>query len=278
MAKHRLTFFDRVYRADHDKHKAWLTWVNDPGTNNLQDVFEGGEPASIPYAIVDLSAVASYQLGRQVPQSAKYILRGVTISYRPQDDNLLTAENEDEGFFSGKLKWYADTDHGREALSLARQVEQHQEKGAVDLDSFLLSTDKDYSAMRFSWSDDGDVLYPTQCFTFGAGVWTLGALESVYNSMTEPCQSNALFNGRFPGRQAIGWTATFSAGRGDQNHAQVNNNPDFHKEGLYHEILAGLLSCTVEHSSIRQWAEDGVFDMFADDLQWYIGLDYEVIV
>ena len=277
MAKHRLTFFDRVFRNTHADHKNWLTWVNDPGTNNLQDTFEGGEPASVPYAIIDLSAVASYQLGRQVPQSAKFILRGITVSYRPQDDTIVTAENEDEGFFAGKLKWYADTEHGRKALGLARAVERHVESGQLDADSFLLSTERDYSALRAGWSQAGDIAYPTLTPDIAAGAWTLGSLEVLYNSMTEPAENNALFNGRFPGRQAVGWCATWSSGRGSNNHAEVNNNPDFHKEGLYHEVLAGLLSCTVEHSSIRQWAQDGL-DAIADDLQWFIGLDYEVVV
>ena len=141
----------RVLRWDHAEWNGWATFVNDPGTNNLQDTFEGGEPLSIPTAVVDLSSAASIALGRQVSQSAKFRLRSVTIGYRAHDDTTVTFENESDAAFQGVLKWFADTDHFRKACSLARQVEQANESLDVDLDSFLLSTDKDFSGFRMDW-------------------------------------------------------------------------------------------------------------------------------
>lgn len=274
MAKHRLTFYDRMMRAGASGSVAWLTWVNDPGTNNLQDTFEGGEPLSVPYGIIDLSAVASYQLGRQVPQSAKFILRGVTIAYRPHDSGVA---NESDAMFAGKLKWITDTAHGREALALAREIERETEKEAVDADSFLLSTDKDYSAMRMNWSNAGDVAHGTVCSTLviPAGEWTINQVGAYYDSMTAPSETNALFNGRFPGRQAIGWSATVAAGTAPTGGGlvEIGDHGDYEREGLYHEVLAGLLSCTVEHSTDAQFQ-----GLVEDDYQWFIGLDYEVVV
>jgi len=278
MPKMRLSFYDRMTRNTHSDHVPWLRWINDPGTNNLQDTFEGGEPLSVPYGIVDLSSVASYQLGRQVPQSATYTLRGITIAYRPHDDTTTTFENESDAMFAGKVKWYSVTDHAKEMLSLVRQVEQASEEDQVDLDSFLLSTDTDYKALRMNWSSDGDVQYATQLSSELAAdlapnnYWALSQVVQVYNGMTQVPQTNAMFNGRAPGRQAIGWSATTTSGADGLGNANIGHHQDFVAQGLYHEILAGLLSITVEHSSIA--SQQGLVE---DDYQWYIGIDYEVV-
>ena len=143
MAKHRLTFFNRVEQPGTGID--WLRWISDPGTNNLQDAFEGGEPATTPYCIIDLSAAASDILGRQVAQSSNYTLKGITMSYRPHDS---VADNESDCTFYGRFRFSPNTDHFKEMMQLGRKVEQAIEDQEIDSDSFLLSLDNDYSALR----------------------------------------------------------------------------------------------------------------------------------
>lgn len=257
----------------------WSNWIVDPGTNNLQDPFEGGEPNVTPYAVLDLSALASSLLGRQVPQSAQYRLRGVTVGFRNHDDTIVTHENHAETAFQGVVKWYTPTEHALKALSLARQIEREQEGDEVDGDSFLLSTDKDYGAVRFGWSGDDDVEYQTS-HTIGGlfgDYWDLQSVRTAYNSMTLPSETNALFNGRFPDRSSIGWNAQVASGDFTGQSTNANNSLgggyDYNRTDLYHEVLAGLMMIDIQHSTIA--APHGAFE---DDYQWYVGIDFEVIV
>ena len=268
----RLSIHGRVLRNNDPNWNGWLTWVTDPGTNNLQDTFAGGEPTDIPVAVVDLSAAASSILGQQVVQSAKYRLRGVTIGYRAHDGGV---DNESDAAFQGQLRWFADTDHFREAMSLARQIENNAESDAIDLDSALLSTDKDYSAMRMDFGANyGGTRYATAEDIVGVtgGTWNLLEVANAYNVMTAPDQSNALFNGRFPGYSSLGWNATISSGAAPAGggEAQVNSFVDFH-QNMFHEVGMGLLQLTVTHSTIA--AHQG---MVEDDYQWWVGFDFEV--
>lgn len=272
MAKHRLSVWGRVVRDDHAAWNGWVTWVNDPGTNNLQDTFEGGEPASIPLAVVDLSSAASIMLGRQVSQSATYKLRGVTIGYRAHDDTTVTAENESDAAFQGNLRWFANTDHFKEANSLARRIEEANESLVVDLDSFLLSNEKDYSGFRMDWfTGSQGVKFPTAESVAGitGGTYSLLEIATAYNNMTAPSETNALFNGRFPGIQELGWNATVSSGYG----GNVEGFHDFQSNPLMHEIGRGLMALEVTHSTIA--SHQGLVE---DDYQWYVGFDFEVTV
>ena len=205
MVMQRLSVAGRITRQGQGG-VPWVHWVVDPGTNNIQDPFVGGEPSEVPYAIVDLSHAASVALGRQMTQSATYRLRGFTVAFRNDDTGT---NNESDTAYSGLLRWYANTDHFKEALSLAREVEQIAESSQVDGDGFLLSNEKDYSALRFGWSAQDDVAYQTAEGLEGllVGQWTLQEVNVLYNIMTAPDETNALFNGRFPGLQNHLWDA-----------------------------------------------------------------------
>lgn len=273
MAKARITGFDRV--MEKGSGTKWLNWVNDPGTANVQDAFDGGEPVSTPYAIVDLSALASDVLGRQMSQSATYRLRGLTVGFRNHDDTPAGVQNESESAFQGQFEWFSDTEHGRKALSLARQTEREMESDEIDSDSFLLSDEKDYSAVRFGWSANDDVWYQTNYS--GGTQWTLMQVRNVYNAMTAPDENNALFVGRFPNRQRLGWNTQVASGAyadgmgGDNGETSLGGGYDHNQTGLYHEVLAGLMACFITHSSISD--PQGTIE---DEYEWYIGVDLEV--
>jgi len=276
MPKQRLTFYNRAIAVQGAGSVPWIHWVNDPGSQDLQDAFEGGEPASVPYAIVDLSAAASAMMGRQMSQAADYKLRGVTIAYRPTDDNILTAENESETMFGGMLRFWPNTDHFKEAMALARRVESHGETGVIDADSLLLSTEKDYSGFRVGFSTNDDVKFATAEGLSGlsAGVWTISEIQAIYNTMTAPDQQNALFNGRFPRFQELGWSAVVSSGAADDTsgvNGLIHTHQDYERIGLNHEVGMGLVGVYVTHSSMA--SAQGLVE---DDYQWFIGMDFEV--
>ena len=269
----RLTVFGRITR-DGEGGVGWANWVNDPGTNNIQDPYVGGEPTSVPYCVIDLSAAASEVLGRQMTQSAKYRLRGFTVAFRNDDTGT---NNESDTAYNGYMRWYPDTEHFREALSLAREVERVNEMDEADADSYFLSTEKDYSAVRFGWSAADDVHYQTTEGITGllVGQWTLEEVKILYNLMTAPDETNALFNGRFPGLMAMAWDCI--VGGGTQIPAVSGQSTvahsDCHKTGLLHEVGAGLLTCAITHSSCEE--QQGLDE---DEHTWWVGLDFEVSV
>lgn len=270
----RLSVWGQVLRATSPQHNGWATWIEDPGVNNSQDTFEGGEPSTVPYCVIDLSKAASVALGQQVVQSQKFRLRGVRIGYRHLDAGVV---NESDAAFQGVLKWFADTEHFREAMSLVRQLEREVESGLVDADSYLLSTDKDYSALRIGWNgSNSEIQFPTvEGFSALAGDhYNLDALAGVYNIMTAPDESNALFNGRFPGHQGLGWNATISSAGESQADGLARGGPydDFVAEGMLHEVGAGILAVEVTHSTPSE--QQGLVE---DDYEWWVGFDFEVM-
>ena len=273
MAMERLSVFGKITREGEGGVR-WAHWVNDPGSNNIQDPFIGGEPSSEPYCVIDLSGAASELLGRQMTQSAKYRLRGFTVAFRNDDTGT---NNESDTAYSGTMKWYPDTAHFREALSLARQVEKANEADEMDADSFYLSNEKDYSAVRFGWSAADDVAFQTTEGIAGllVGQWTLEEVKILYNLMTEPNETNAMFNGRFPTNMCHAWDSIVGGGTQVPAVSGQSNvmHSDFHSGSLFHLVGAGLLTCAITHSSCEE--QQGLDE---DEHTWWIGLDFEVSV
>lgn len=252
-------------------YNGWVRWTNDPGVNNTQDAFEGGEPASVPVAIVDLSAAASQLLGKQVQQSQNFRLRRVQVGYRAHD---AVADNESDVAFQGRIEWFAPTDHFKEAMSLARAVERAGEDFAVDADSLFLSTEQDYSAMRMGWSNQDQVQFQTveNLSAIAGSQWSVAQVGEVYNVMTLPPQNNALFNGRFPAPSSLMWHATLSSGADNADGAgRLGHSADFIQDGMLHDVGMGLMALTVTHSTPA--SHQGAVE---DDYQWWVAFDFEV--
>lgn len=275
MPKHRLLISRKT--AAIGSSQSWLRFVEDPGDGGVTSTFVGGEPATVPRMIVDLSSAASQLLGQQVAQSATFRLRGMTIGFSPKDDLV---NNESDGAFNGRCLWYGDTEHGRRALSFARRVERAAESDEVDGDSFLLSTEKDYSAVRFGMSQDDDVLYQTLSGSIFADYeqWNLAKVMEAYDAMTAPNQNNALFNGRAPGRQSFGWQTSHSSG--DQigiAGIEAGNGgwmtPHWFQQPLMHDVLAGLLEIQILGSTMA-----GSEGTILDDWHTEVTVDFEVVV
>lgn len=216
--------------------------------------------------------------------SATYRLRGMTIGFSPKEESSpLGVNNESDGAFNGRCLWFADTDHGRKALSLARKVERADEASEMDGDGLFLANDKDYSAHRFNLRDDNEVVYPTVSGSIldaqGRDQWSLFAVREAYNTMTEPCQNNALFTGRFPGRMSFGWQTSHTSGdqAGLMESVEFGNGgwmtPHWHQQQLMHSCLAGLIEVYVLGSTMA-----GGEGSIQDDWHTEITVDWEVTV
>ena len=204
--------------------------------------------------LIDLSQALSQRLGRQMSMYSTYKVDYISISIVNQDDNI---DNESGAEFSGKIHWYTPTKHRIDALQLMRQVEKHAESGELDADSFLLSTEKDYTGVRFNWDGDNQVIYPTsEAFTVLDGdQWDMDELFDIYNVMEgEPTQNNALWTGRTGYTDQVSWNCFYrnSSWKDDP----IDNDQIYHPESnlfqisnLDAEVLGGLLVIAVDNSS-----------------------------
>lgn len=161
-----------------------------------------------PNYLVDLSKLASNALGKQASMMSEYKIHSVTIGIRPVDD---VTDNTEGAVFAGNHLMVLATEHGKTALQLARRTEKQLEMTQFDGDSFLLSTDKDYSGFRYNWYPGLTHRVVEHATTCGLpnldSEWNLREISLYYDQMTSPDESNALFNGRAPGIISTMWKA-----------------------------------------------------------------------
>lgn len=135
-------------------------WViNTPVGSNLSPDADGVF-GTTKYALIDLSYLLSEKLGRQMPMTATYRLKGLQIGLRNVDD---TDDNDRGAFMGGTVFWHTPTKHKIDALQTARYVEYLNEADQVDGDSKFFSDNwqNEYSGFRFNWNEDSQVLFPT---------------------------------------------------------------------------------------------------------------------
>lgn len=187
---------------------------------------------------------------------AGYKIHSVTMGIRPVDDLF---DNDESTFFAGRIGWFPVTDHSKKMLKLARQVEKAAEDSQIDADSFLLSTDNDYSGMRFGWSADDQVQYqtPENISGYGGTQWDLESLRQVYNQQSTVPQSNALFNGRVPDVCTAQFIMALASGQGAGDSPPPGGNSADHHIPINCEALCGLLWGQFRYSGSD---EDGTVD------------------
>lgn len=243
----------------------WSQTAGEPAAGDI-DIDNDGVVAPSHQFIADLSQIASSVLGRQVSMMRPVILHGVSIGIRPVDD---VTDNDESAFFGGRLFFYPATDHRLEALGLARRVENLIESQEVDTDSFLLSTEVDYSGFRYGWDLDNQVKYQTAGYP-GGGDWKITQIFSAYNLMTAPDQANALFTGRVGEAMGMQWVCALASGVGTGDSPPPGgHSADWIRSSLRHEILP-IMKGTVEYSSSD---EEGAVD---DDYTVHVELDFSV--
>ena len=227
----------------------WFSWIAGASAADIDIDNDGVMPDT--RALVDLSQALSQRLGRQMSMMSVYKVNYIRIELENVDD---VSDNDDGASFGGKVNFWSPTKHRMNAMKLMRSTEQHVEKGSIDQDSFFLSTDHDYSGLRFNWDGDSQVVHATsEGFSALAGSeWDLQELFNVYNQMVEPAtvQSNAMWaaDGRCGFPENIGFSCGYWNNVGGayqpQSYAFEWNGGD-----QYIEVLGGLLELDVITSS-----------------------------
>ena len=214
---------------------------------------------------MDLSHGLGYTLGKQLPMTAIYRVKGIGISIRPVDD---IDDNDDGGImFGGQIKWLPPNKHMIDAIQAAREVERLSESTQIDTDSDLFGTaTRDYTGFRFGWRTESDVIYATrEGFDEGDEVeggtpsWclfeddgALGILDN-YNSWKgltpHQDQNRALWTRRVghPANMkwAVSWVSHGEAGVGVAPQADYRWQSD--KNHI--DVVGGILLVDVQYSS-----------------------------
>lgn len=235
-----------------------------PAANDIDGDNDGVMSPSHGF-LLDLSEIASRKLGMQAPMMATYKVRSIRIGIRHVDDLV---DNNESTAFAGYIYHYPMTDHLKDSLRLARQVEKADEEGRVDRDSVFLSVEHDYTGFRYGWDSEDDVLYQTvPSEDVGIDSWSLGVIGAAYNGMaTQPVQDNALWTGRFPRLNVNAWSCDASSGIGDGD-----SPPEFTDDTLnLHVNTLPLIGGRVVWSSLD---EVGSVD---DDYTLHVTVDFEI--
>ena len=180
-----------------------------PSSNDI-DGDNDGEMSPTHAFVIDLSQIASRKLGKQCSMMQEYKVRSVRIGIRHEND---TDDNDDNDAFAGYLYMYPPTDHLKNGLQLAREVEKVDEADEIDNDSFLLSTQRDYVGFRYGWGRNHTVEYQTTASQAMQIDWTLEEIGEVYSTMADrPEQDNALWSQRWPSLNVSQWHCKAASG------------------------------------------------------------------
>lgn len=252
-----------------------MKWIYNAPSQNDIDGDNDGVMTPNHSALIDLSDLSSQLLGQQVTQSASYTIRRIWISMRNKDDVI---DNDESTYFAGTLRWFYPTQHKQAALGLARAAEKAIESISIDADSLLLSTETDYTAVRFGWDSEDAAGFESDQVRFGTAEgfdeiggteWSLKETFRVYNQMHPATKMNSLFGGRAGNMTCkIPWSTSAATGVG------VGDAParihDWNSGAISARVLAGLVLFNVAHSSLD---EEGETD---DDYEMVVGIEYDV--
>ena len=255
-AVHMVSRTAGVYPGTND----WFNWITNTGSDGAIDIDNDGEMPDTR-ALVDLSHALSQRLGRQMSQMSVYKVNYIRIELENYH-NTLEPDNVEGACFGGKINYWSPSKYRIDAMKLARAAEKHTEKAQLDADSYFLSTDYDYSGMRFNWDADSQVAHATsEGFANMVGdEWDLQELFNIYNVMKTPgsVQTNALWSGDgrcgFP--ENIGFSTSYQNYMEPETEALVEPmyNPhsvafEWNGGANYIEVLGGLLELDFIHSS-----------------------------
>lgn len=186
-------------------------WTQHAPSDNDIDADNDSVMNPIPNYLIDLSKIASNALGRQCSMTSAYKLHSVKIGIRPVDD---AADNEEATIFGGRHLYRLATDHAKTAIQLARKTEKAHEASKTGSEGLFLTAHNKYSGFRYNWGnlpDDDVVEHRTTSTQLGSGFWSLQDICSLYDSMTDPDEENALFYGRAPGVAQSMWECGWSS-------------------------------------------------------------------
>lgn len=251
-------------------------WISN--APNFDDIDADNDGVMTPNhgALIDLSDLSSQMLGQQCGMHHKYKIRRIFVSIRNSDDGT---DNDESTYFAGSFRWWEPTKHRLRAMSMARLIEKYNEADQVDADSFFLSTETDYSGLRFGWGSTVDFgtdqvrFQSNEAITGLPGTqWNLWDIFQAYNSMTAPVQNNAMYGGRAGTRASmLPWCASAATGVGAGDAPSVLT--DFNSGFISQEVLGGLVYLNVSHSSLDEvGAVDDDYDVIVG-IEWDVGVD-----
>lgn len=266
----------------------WAVWVNhdqiglgdtsDIPLNGDIDLDNDGVYSDRHRAVIDLSHGLGQALGKQLPMTAIYRVKGIRVGIRPVDDAF---DNFQGGvMFGGNIKYVFPNKHNIDAIQAARQVERLAESTSIDSDSDVFGTGHSgYNGFRFGWRTETDVYHATRegfgegsAAEGGSSSWvlysddgSLGILDnySTYKGLVPHVGANErnLWNSRCGSPSKMIWACTWVSDAGAQG------QPDFTKQyGAENHlpVLGGLLVLDVNYSSTdASNSNDGV--PFPDD-------------
>lgn len=249
-------------------YEDWICFIAGGAAGDIDIDNDGFMPDT--RILIDLSHALSQRLGRQMSMFSTYKVDYISINLVNKDDTGV--DNDSGAEFAGRVLWHTPSKHRIEALQLMRQLEKVSESTVLDADSWLISTEKDYSGVRFNWDDDDQVLHATsEAFTTLSGSqWDMSELFSIYDIMEgAPQQQNALWSGRTGYPNSLAWNCYY------RNNAWDTDGVDspiyqpessiFQANNLKLEVLGGLMVIDVTNSS-------------TDDTAHTIDDDYNVVV
>jgi len=252
-----------------------MKWIYNAPTDGDIDADNDGEMNIVHGGLIDLSDLSSQLLGQQVSQHSKYTVRRIWMSLRNVDDNT---DNDESTYFKGDIQMYYPSQHKLDALSLARAAEKAKEMAEIDGDSYFLSSENDYSGIRFGWEEDtpgnwesNQVRFQTsESFTTLPGTqWSLNQIFRTYDIMHPATKNNSLWQGRsgfWP--QKITWAASNASGVGSGDAPAVAT--DWNSGHIAMKCLAGLIYVSVSDSA---GDESGSVD---DDYRLRVTVEYDV--
>lgn len=247
-------------------------WISNAPASEDIDADNDGVMTPNHGALIDLSQVASELLGKQCGQMSHYSIKRLWVSMRNNDDGT---DNDESTYFAGTFRWWHPTDHRKEAMRLARSVEKATEMHEIDLDSYFLSTDDDYSGLRFGWGStaqygNDQVNHPTNESVTGhpGNEWGAESVFQIYNTMLAATKTNSLWGGRAGSKSCkIPWSTSAATGVGAGDAPAVLT--DWNSGRINAKALGGLLYFNVSHSALD---EEGAVD---DDYFMVVGIEFQ---
>ena len=243
----------------------WLTFTVGGSNDDIDagNAFPGaGEGVMLDRILVDLSQAMSQRLGRQMSMMSTYKVNYISIALvnSPEGDNKQGALA-----VGGKIEYHAPTQHKIDALGLARATEKAKESSEIDGDSWLLSTSPSYRGLRFNWSGDDEVVYPSpESFANLSGdQWDMQEIFQIYNAMHPSTKNNTLWSaGRAGYQDSIGWSCAYHNQTDIDSEAFGAVDEQFNPNsfpfiwnvapGQEIEVLGGLMNIQINHCNMPE--------------------------
>lgn len=245
--------------------------------------------------VVDLSHMLSRTLGKQMPMTGTYRIKGIKIGLKNVDDLI---DDNDRGMLAyGYIYTHGETKHKIDALQAARFVERHSEIGQTDGDSEIFVSDAGsphYRGMRYGWNGANQVAHQTQCSVSdyntvsGSTTWNMVDLFDIYeNGLDQPDEKdNALWTQRTGGPNLMRFSCDIQNAMHSESgflddgglipDVAVIESPrvnDFHWQApgdTHIDALCGLVLIDVLGSNTLP---NG--DMSPDDYDWHVTFEIE---